>query len=848
MIFTMKEIFDLSGAWKYRAEDGSRGEFHIPGSACENSVGEKREYYDEFSADAVRAPREKYEYIGRLCLTRRIEIPPDCADRPLRLFLERVNIASELWIDGAAISRKTVALSTPHTYDFTLSQGSHEIALYIDNRDLVGLDRMASGYSVDTQGYWNGIIGRVELWRLSPVRLENVQVYPAADRITVRAVEVSRTYSPEEQTEAEIVLSVIDPNGQSLGKKRFFRKLFNSRQPDYFEYEIPSPVYWDEFNPALCELRMSLYTDGRLADETAVKFGMRTIRSEGRRLLLNGRQLSLRGTTDCAQFPLTGYPPTDKAFWTRRFEIVKSYGLNYVRFHAWCPPEAAFSAADEAGVYLSVEMPLWLNRDVCALEFGEDPAHLEYFSAEAARISDAYGNHPSFIMFSNGNENMGAFDLLERITIQTKAYDSRRLYTVTSNFDHPVLPCEDYFCAFDANGNHVRIQNMHDTAAESTAFDYSKAVGEMGVPIISFEVGQYCTYPNVDIISRYTGNILPVNFDVIKKSMKRHGVYDRLADYIKASGDLQIKLYKEDIEAALRTRNFGGINLLSLSDYTGQSTAAVGILDAFYESKGLITPEKWRSFCSEVVPLFKARRIFKSSETLHAELDLYDFGEIKTECPIYQTRIRSGGELFFSSDSEEARLQVPLCGISRPSLLTVSVTVSGHTNSWRIFVFPDEPDLKPPRIIRTRAELSEIKRNGGKAIVTRELFDNPKDGSFIPVFWSPVHFPTPKPLGAIIDAEHEIFKHFPTERYPDYQWKTLLEHSVTAALPKDAEPIIEIVPNFVDNTPASPLFEIQSGRATLLYCGFDLNADDAPARCLRNAIYEYMKGDNKNAV
>lgn len=840
------EKIDLSGIWEYRTEENSiwQDGFRLPGSACENGVGKKQEYYTEFSKEAVRAPREKYEYIGRLYVKRRIEIPKAWADKHITLYLERVNIATAVTVDGEKLGRPITELSAPHIYDLSgITPGEHELAICIDNRNLLNIDIMASGYSIDTQGYWNGIVGRMELRCDERTRLGNVQVYPDETGFTAKLVEISETYSPEKQSECEIILAVTAPDGTELGEKRFTRKLFNSKQPDYYRYDIEAPVYWDEFAPGLYTLKVTYRCNG-CADTRTVRFGMRTIKSEGKKLLLNGNQISLRGTIDCAQFPLTGYPDTSKEYWERNFKIIKEYGLNHVRFHAWCPPESAFDAADELGLYISVEMPLWLNRDVCALEVGEDSIHREYYQNEAVVISDTYGNHPSFIMFSNGNENMGDFELLERITTQIKAYDRRRIYTVTSNFDHPVLPCEDYLCAFDASGNHVRIQNMHDEAARDTCLDYSKAVAETPVPIISFEVGQYCSYPDVDICERYTGNILPTNFDIIRKMMKEKGVYNRLSDYLKASGDISVKLYKEDIEAALRTHDFGGIELLSLIDYTGQSTATVGILDVFYKSKGLITPEEWRGFCDSVVPLFKAKRIFKNTETLHAELELYDFGKERISKPVYEVRIYNGNELFYSADTDIPVLDIDLSGIKASAMMKVEIAVGGHKNSWRVFVFADSNTESKARFISTKAELDEIIKSGGRGIVTKDLFDVAKDGSYIPVFWSPVHFPTPKPCGAIIDDKHPIFRSFPTKKYQDYQWKTLFENSRNMdlnAFGHDVRTIIEIVPNFVDNIPASPLFETRIGKAELLFCGFDLDVDDVTVACLKNALIDYMQ-------
>ncbi len=855
----MKTI-DLSGSWKYRTDitdtggiEGffnkpsvGRGEFIVPGSACENKIGKKQEYYTEFSKDAVRAPRERYEYIAPLWLSREVDIPDEFEGKSIKLFLERVNIASELWIDGEKIGRQIIGLSTPHIYNLTgkLVSGKHTIVLKIDNRNLLNLDNMASGYSVDTQGYWNGIIGKTEIQCEDFCHIENIQVYPDDSGIDIRLTQVCAVYSPLERAKSELEFTVITQDGKKLKTIKYEKELFNSRQPDYFRYDIDDIRFWDEFDPYLYTLNVK-YKCGGCTDEKNVKFGMRTVKTENKKILLNGRQISLRGTIDCAIYPITGYPPTDLETWIKNFTTVKNYGLNHVRFHAWCPPENAFAAADMLGIYVSVEMPLWLNKDVCALETGDDMIHRQYFDGEALSISKAYGNHPSFIMFSNGNENMGDFELLEDITIRIKAYDKRRIYTVTSNFDHPVLPCEDYLCAFEAGGHRVRIQNMHDAVAEDTCVDYAEAVNDVNVPIVSFEVGQYCVYPDVDIADRYTGNMLPVNFEVIRNEMRKKGVYGRLNDYIKASGDLAVKLYKEDIEAAMRTENFGGFELLSLTDYTGQSTATVGILDVMFESKGLIAPKEWRSFCSSVVPLFKAKRIFKNTQMLEAEIGLYDFGERKIANPLFDIEIKNADKTVFALKTSEMKVCIPLDFVKKSALLTVSVSVCGYTNSWRIFVFADDNVTSGVQIVKTRSQLEKVIKNGECAIVTKELFKNPIAGSFTPVFWSPVHFPSQKPCGAIINDKHPIFKYFPTEKYPDYQWKRLFDGSVGMSVHDcGIEPIVEYVPNFVDNTPSSPLFEAKAGNSRLLFVGFDLYDKSEEVSAFRNAAMKYVMSED----
>ncbi|MBO7402922.1 MAG: hypothetical protein J6U10_08030 [Lachnospiraceae bacterium] len=733
--------------------------------------------------------------------------------------------------------------------------GKHEIKLVIDNRNLLNMGDMASGYSVDTQGYWNGCIGRMELVAKPACNVDNVSVFPGNGGITVAVVTRSDRHVPMDVKTAVLKFKVTAPNGRTITGEQPI-ELFSKRQRNraFIPLSAEETRLWDEFDTDLYTITTVLECDGT-TDELTTEFGLRTVSVKDKQFYINDRPMSLRGTINCAQYPLTGYPPMDVSTWEKHFKTLKEFGLNHVRFHAWCPPEAAFAAADKLGLYLAVEMPLWLNRDVTPMEFGDDEWHSLYYRDEALRISETYGNHPSFVMFANGNENLGDYAMLETITAETKAVDNRRLYTLTSNFDHPLSPYEDYICAFEILHNKARIQFLHDEVGKSTTVNYDDMRDKVPVPFTSFEVGQYCVYPDVDVCEKYTGNMLPVNFDIIRKEMKKHGVYGRLKEYIAASGDLAAKLYKEDIEAVLRTEGMGGFQLLSMSDYTGQSTATVGILDVFFENKGFITPDEWKSFCNEVVPLLWAKREFKAAEHLQGFLSLYDRGKTPVEKPVYRVsvcdlagNVVASGE--FAGTGRKTPVDLPL-NVQGNALLKVYVTVENagkqYTNSWRIFVFEDaDENLPKDRVVTTKEEYESAKEKGGKFIVLPSAF-GPEElvkNAFVPVFWSPVHFPSEAPVGLMIDTLHPALKGFPTEKYADYQWKTPVEHSVSLRIkdvPGDPAAILEFVPNFADNEPKSPLLEYSDGNARFLFCGFDLTVADPATRALKSSIAGYIK-------
>ena len=857
------KVIDLSGRWRYETDENDVGisqkfysrplkndGFALPGSTCDNKIGKPCEEFTELTMETARSLVPRYNYIGAIWLQRDF-VTEELTDKEVTFFMERVNIASDVWIDGEKIDRRIVGLSTPHTYDLSkrLIAGEHTITMRLDNRNLINMDIMASGYSPDTQSIWLGAVGRIELQIEETCHIAAIRVYPQEKSARVECVIDSDCVYPHDKDRREGVLrlTATAPDGKELKKVKQKIKLYSSRQVIRVDYPMGRGIeYWDEFNPAIYTMNVKLDV-GEYKDEKSAEFGMRSVYVKNKRFMINRRQLSLRGTTDCAINPLTGYPPTDVEYWTGVMQTIRDYGLNHVRFHAWCPPDAAFTAADRAGVYVLAEMPLWLNYDVCALETGDDPIHREYYTQEALRISRAYGNHPSFIMFSNGNELLGDFELLEDITTQIKAIDPRRLYTLTSNFDHPVSPCEDYLNACECTGNRVRMQTLHDVLSEHTAITYDDAVDDTPVPVVSFEVGQFSVYPDVDRIGDYTGNLAPLNFEIIKKSMIEKGVYPKLKKYIRASGAFAAMMYKEDIEAALRTDGMGGFQLLSLMDYTGQGTATVGLLDVFRKSKGIITPEEFTEFCSPIVPLFMAKRIYTAGEKIKAELRLYNASGVSMPLPEYRLRILSGDAVIHEITTRKTRVSIDTDFVDKPEMLKVELSVEGFTNRWTIFVYP-KTARREITVIRTLAEISAMAETGGAAVVemTRNNLQNPIDGLFKPVFWSPAWFPSTRATGLIIDAEHSVFERFPTRATADFQWKHPIDKSVgadIAALGVEFEPIIEPVPNFFDNTPRSPLFEAKVGKARLLFCGFDLSAKDTASQALMNSIADYMQSD-----
>lgn len=598
---------------------------------------------------------------------------------------------------------------------------------------------------------------------------------------------------------------------------------------------------WDEFSPTLYTLQASCHTR-QGTDRYETTFGMREIGHTDGYLTINGNRIFLRGTLECCIFPLTGTPPTDEAGWEKVFSTAKAWGLNHLRFHSYCPPEAAFKVADRMGFYLQVELPNW------SLTVGKDTATNRFLYQEFDRIIAAYGNHPSFCMLSAGNELQPDFQFLNAFVGYMKRQDNRHLYaTTTFTFEQghgtQPEPEDDFFVTQWTDKGWIRGQGVFDAEEPNFNKDYRQAAEGIKVPLISHEIGQYSVYPDMKEIGNYTGTLEPLNLKAIQKDLEKKGLAGKAERYLQASGRFAVQLYKEEIERAMKTPQFSGYQLLGLQDFPGQGTALVGLVNAFWESKKLTDERYFRQFCSPVVPLARFEKAtWTTNETFAAQVEIanyykedirgkhilwqltdktgYEVGRGKLDAGTFKKgTVTSAGEIH--AGLEKVRNAAQLC-------LKVTIEDTDWENSWSIWVYPPLKELNTGDVVLTQdisQALSAL--DAGKKVLLSPRPDKLEglEGKFLPVFWSPVHFPKQAgTMGILCDPKHPALLHFPTEMHSDWQWWNLVKHSkvlVMDSLP-DLQPIIEVTDNFVNNRRLASVFETKYGKGKLIMSSIDL--------------------------
>jgi len=819
-----------------------------------------------------------YRFNGPAWYEREVVIPPAWRGKRVTLILERTKY-TQVWLDGRPCGESPI-LCTAQEYALgQVEPGTHRLTILVDNTRKPVKSEMHQ-MSDNTQGNWNGIIGRMELRATDAVWIEDVQAHP---NLSAGTVEVRLQFGNTTSAAAELDIDcslryrgTTNTPALAAGTHRC-RIAAGTNQPGTVSLTLPRDIVrWDEFSPQLAVATVRMRSAGGLSDEREVVFGFREFANAGGHFAVNGRATFLRGKHDACVFPLTGHPPMDAEGWLKYFRVCRDYGINHIRFHTWTPPEAAFEAADQLGLYLQPELPYWGSYS---------DATSRALLPEAERILRAYGNHPSFVMFALGNECSGSREVMAAMIKQLRQRDNRRLYAQGSNnfFQDPTLAeGDDYwttvrtrtakggpvhnvrgsFATVDGGNGHIQI------GPPNTRHDYSAGIAGLPVPVIGHEIAQFTVCPNFREIPKYTAVFRARNLEHWRDRLTAAGMLDQADDFFHASARLAMLCYREDIEAALRTPGFGGFQLLDLQDFPGQGTALVGMLDAFMDSKGAITPAEWREFCDAVVLLARFEKYtWTADETFTADLQVAHYGQKDLPAaPLSWRLLDSSGNAVKSGEvsSPELRqggvrsagkLTVPLAGVRGPARLTLELRRGELVTHHPLWVYPARAAQPTPAGVTLAHSFNEDTRRilatGGRVLLLPELgrLSRKVGGGFATDFWCwPMFHNTPGTMGLLCDPRHPALAQFPTDTHSHWQWFHLVTNSnpmILDALPRDFRPIVQVIDNLERVHRLGLIFEAQVGDGRLLVCAAELTKlqNRPEARQLLASLLNYAASD-----
>jgi hypothetical protein len=759
------------------------------------------------------------------------------------------------------------SLVAPHDYDFgILTPGKHRLSVRIDNSMLYPYRYDAHSVSDAEGSTWNGIVGRIELAATSPVWIEDAQVFPnVADKSARIKVRIGNSSGNAGSGTLSVGGASAPVTWDATGGDAAI------------DVPLPKAVPWSEFTPVLQKLTVKLA--GPSADDSRdVTFGLREIKAEGKHIRLNGELFSLRATHDGGGFPLTGYPATDVATWKRIVSICKTWGLNGIRFHSWCPPEAAFTAGDELGFYFQPECGMWSS-------FDTEGKMLAVLNDETARLLKAYGNHPSFVLLNATNEPAGHYQ--EQLPGWDKKWhdaDPRRLYSDgTGRFAPPpggagTPYAADYLVAPAARGS----RGWFGADYESTL---AGLLRNAAIPAVGHEVGQWCAYPDFDVIKKFSGPnttfagapehvkmpyMIPGNYEIMRDSAAAHGLLSRNKEFAHASGRFQVACYKEEIEASLRTPSYSGFEILDLHDYLGQGGALIGMLDAFWETKGYAGPAEFRQWNNTTVPLSRFKdRVYTTAQTFTSDIEVAHFGPAVFANATSNWSVVTPAGKVMASGTFPARaiprgkgtmlgnVSVDLAKLPAPAQYKLVVEVHGGAttfkNDWNFWVYPAKVDAAVPADVLVTSKWLEAEArlaSGGKVLFLPKGADlDSTDPRFtsLPIFWNHLMNPNGTTmLGSWNDTKHPALAGFPTESNCDWQWIDITSNTRALnidTLPKALQPIVQPIDDWNRNLKLALLYECRVGAGRLMVCSIDLDATRPGTPSLRRSILDYTASE-----
>lgn len=935
----------LAGEWKARLADGTAGTVTLPGTLDESSIGHRdsgaNQWHpdaalgnadESFDADAPIATRftRKHTYEGEARFEKTFDLR---LQEGKRVFLkaERARVLRLMIDDREVLPFRPASLSSPYIFEVTgLLQGQHKLTLVSDN-SYPGLPHDSITYSSaatdETQTNWNGVLGELGLYTEEPVFIESLRVLPADNRILkVRAnISADRSFHGFLRIESECLRepAEVAVDLEKPGEKEI--QIEGCRLTEGCRL-------WDEEEGNLYELRGSLFageassagtfrgdvreagsvtaaesgtagrsygdvreTDGLCGEKTVV-FGIRSFGDNGRgRLALNGRTIFLRSEANCAEFPETGHAPMTVPEWEEILSRYRSYGVNCVRFHSHCPPEAAYTAADRLGMLMQPELSHWNPKD--AFESEESYA---YYRTELEAVIRMLANHPSFVMLTLGNE-LQAGDTghrrMNELLALARELDDTRLYANGSNVHYGEMGCDpesDFYASqscYEArirgtfsgmegyiNKQYPGARTNYDRDMELIRRDYRK-------PVFSFEVGQFEVLPDFRELELFKGISEPANLRLIRDKVQKLGLEDGWERRVEATGELSLLGYREEIEAAMRTKELSGISLLGLQDFPGQGTALVGMMNSHLLPKpyDFARPERFQAFFRDSLPLVQLKRYtYEAGETLRAQVLVANFGKRdldgewkyelrpktragRGESPHARETAAGGVEGSLSAVScptgeytVAGTIEIPLNFVTRAQRFDLRVRLeekgNGNTcpveNTYPVWVYPKAVPRCPEGVLETESlddRARQTLARGGVVYLSprsdKEHLPQSIQAQFTTDFWSVGTFSGQEGgMGQLIDERHPLFADFPTEFHTEWQW-WIFATQRAVILPRPMKAIVAELDSYAYLRPMAQLLEFRCGGGRVLFSTLGLqDLQEYPeARALLNSVYRYLE-------
>ena len=672
----VKDLPNRNGCWHkiYREEWKASREIEVPGCWEAQGVGEPGmgEAWDCRWDHAAKPIRHKYR--GEGWYRRTVKIPSAWAGKRIWLKFGGITAIGWVWVND-----RQVALVNDYCasvkYEITDLVKPGEVArivVDVDNR------KPSRKGEVNELNKWGGIYRDVELEATPQVFIDDAWIRGDFDGAI---------------SEAHVELGAADGYPLSDVRLRFSVEgvpVETKAKPGENVVKLPLGNFrpWSPEHPNLYTGLVELVENGKVVQSRKERFGIRKLEVRGKEFYLNGKPFYFRGFGDDSVYPLAGLPPADRDVHRAHLAKARAAGFNYVRLHTHCELPEYFDAADELGVMVQPELPYY--SDVPTEGFAFDPVR------DVTELWQNFRRHPSFAVYSMGNEGSFGDSLDRHLHRYVKAMDPDRL-KINQDTNRPELSTAD---RSDYEGGPV---NTWERGSQNP-----------DRPFVTHEYLNLCVKHDSRSEGKYTGVWQPPTTRAARGQwLARFGLDhewgDRLQD---AQHALQAVWQKRGIEAARIDPYCDGYIFWTIVDVVVwndavKSYSAQGLFDPFWEDKprGLSAADfaAFNSPSCVLMDLKPARQVFTAGESVKVDVRFAHYGdEALTDAQLEWKLVADGrtlasgtkpvGDLALGPVRSVADLDFRIPDLSVPVRATFVLTLTSQllpsSNSWPLWLFP----------------------------------------------------------------------------------------------------------------------------------------------------------------
>ncbi|MHC0037090.1 glycoside hydrolase family 2 protein [Pseudoneobacillus sp. C159] len=338
---------------------------------------------------------------GPVWFRKTFNVPKQWAGNQVAIHFEGVNYYCEVWLNGQKVGSHEggwngFQLEINKSISFT-DQNELLVMVYKQGEKYPVRECLA-GFFSDVGVIFGGIWKPVTLHVLSPITVEDIFVKPniqeksieiefdirshllKSQSITIQSV----LYQPNRLLENTSTKEISIPYGSLLTNLSMNINLNNAIQ------------LWNPDSPVIYTLEIKILLDGKEIDSKQTQFGFKDLHIQGDRIYLNGKPIYFRGVLHWGWYSESIAPIPTREEIREELTKVKESGFNLVKHCLYVPIKEYFEIADEMGIFIWQELPLWLP------EVSSEMNNRVFYQYD--RIIREIRNHPSIILWTLGCE------------------------------------------------------------------------------------------------------------------------------------------------------------------------------------------------------------------------------------------------------------------------------------------------------------------------------------------------------------------------------------------------------------------------------------------------------------